>query len=245
MGLPRDKKLVKKSQEHTCYLKAAELLAHETASLQHMATAPWPPNLSWWKGTLLAASRQAKNAGTLDAHVWFEARDPRSGAQEPPFFIELGAKIVVSTNPIVTYFFAVGTSAGQDSSRRGLRKFHFDLDVIPSASEPKPAMHMQLAGRTPACLARHYAENAFDHLHPQLDKPRLPCLPKSFALLAHLALLEYHVTDDRLSAFLHDPHWISVVKASELALLRPHFEYCRAWLSRAENRSLLSQFYGL
>ena len=187
-----------------------------------------------------------KNEGLLDAYVWFEAHDPRAGTNDPTHFIELGAHIVLGTQPVVTYFFAIGEAA-DNVGRSGLRKMHFDLDALANSAEPKPAMHLQLAGRTPPSLSSLYAKDAFDHLKPKLDKPRVPCLPKSFALLAHIALLEYHSTDDSLKNFLFDSKWISIVKASEEALLKPHFGYCRDWFvqARNESHSLLSHFYGL
>ncbi len=246
MALPRDRKSVKKQPEPTCFITPANLLVHEANSLQQMAIAPWPAKLSWWKQTLLSASNRAKNEGLLDAYVWFEAHDPRASVDDPLHFIELGAQIVPGNQPLVSYFFAIGVS-GSGSGRCGLRKMHFDLDTSTQSAEPKPTMHLQLAGQTPSCLSSWYPQNAFDHLKPKLDKPRVPCLPKSFALLAHLALLEYHSTDESLQHFLFDPKWISIVKKSEQALLKPHFGYCCDWFAHAgnESRSLLSHFYGL
>jgi hypothetical protein len=246
MALPRDRKTAKRQREPACFVTPANLLVHEADSLQQMAIAPWPVKLSWWKQTLLSASKRAKNEGLLDAYVWFEAHDPRASADAPPHFIELGAQILLGNQPLVTYFFAIGES-DCDGGRCGLRKMHFDLDTTVKSAEPTPAMHLQLAGRTPPCLSSFYTENAFDHLKPKLDKPRVPCLPKSFALLAHLALLEYHSTDENLKNFLFDSKWISIVRASEQALLKPHFGYCRDWFEQSENRSrsLLSHFYSL
>jgi hypothetical protein len=246
MALPRDRKAVKRQRETTCFITPDDLLAHEADSLQQMAVAPWPARLTWWKQTLLAASKRAKNEGVLDAYVWFEAHDPRASANDPNHFIELGAQILPGNPPLISYFFAIGES-DTNSGRCGLRKLHFDLNVSSESAEPKPGMHVQLAGRTPPCLSPFYAAGAFEHLKPKLDKPRVPCLPKSFALVAHLALLEYQTTDESLKTFLSDSKWISIVKASEEALLKPHFGYCCDWLARAENesRSLLSHFYGL
>jgi hypothetical protein len=244
MSLPRDKRVNGKKQETACFLTPECLLLHEANSLQQMAVAPWPPELSWWRNYLLTASKRAKNEGTLNANVSFEARAPRASTSDPMHQIELGVQITPGTTSVATYFFVIGRPDG--NSRRCLRKLHFDRDVTLNSPEPKPMMHMQLGGGIPACLTG-YAANAFDHLDPKFEKPRIPCLPKSFALLTHLALLEYHSTDERLSNFVFDPRWTSVVRQSEDAILKPHFEFCHQWMGRADNksRSLLNYFYSL
>ena len=108
-------------------------------------------------------------------------------------------------------------------------------------------MHSQVSGNMPPSLAEHYEPEGFSHLYPHMEKPRIACYPKSFALLAHLAFLEYHSTHDGISNLVSDPTWLSVVRAAENAILKPHFSHCLDWLLAAahESQSLLSHFYGL
>ena len=203
--------------------------------------APWPPILPAWQRTLLAASEQAKNQRTLNVHLGFEAHAPRAKASEPKHLIELGVQIIVGVSPVVTYFLVIGKPS--DKGRIGLRKMHFDRDFAVNQQEAKPGMHIQFGGGKPPPLSDYL----FDDCSQKLEKPRIPCFPKSFALLVHLALLEYHSTDERLEKLLLDPRWTSIVKASEEAVLKPHIEYCREWMRSAKNESssLFSHFYGL
>jgi hypothetical protein len=245
MSLPRQKRLVASRDAPVCYLKPTELFSHETESLQKMAMAAWPAPLSWWKRELLDASRRAKSQGALHIHVWFEAHDPRAAVDAPKHIIELGAEVVPAGAGLVSYFFAIGQMEGEH--RRGLRKLNFDLGSIVEREEPKPEMHTQISGRMPPCLAARYGADAFDHLFPRMDKPRIVCLPKSFALLTHLALLEYQSTDDGIRNFVSDQTWLRVVRSAEEQILRPHFEFCIDWMGQTafRSRSLLSRFYGL
>jgi len=245
MSKPRDKKVASAKLERLCYLKAADLLAYEAESLQRMAVTPWPTTLSWWKRALLEASTNARNQGQLHLHVWFEAADPRAANNAPCHIIELGAQVIPSGTGSASYFFAIGESLG--TQRRGLRKLNFDLDYNSNTREPKPAMHTQVSGRLPPSMSDRYPANSFDFLMPKLDKPRIACLPKSFALLAHLAFLEYHSTDSGLSNLVYDPTWLAVVRSAEDKILKPHFEYCAEWMGKTDfrSRSLLSHFYGL
>jgi hypothetical protein len=222
-------------------LSASELLKVESESLTKMMTLRWPGPLALWSQKVSEAAAQAKNQGLLNTHVWFKARDPRANATH---FIELGVQI--TPHSLVTYFFAVGQQ-GESSKREGLRKVHFDLEYSSSGREPKPRSHLQIAGRFPTALGEvGYETTAFDHLRPDLDKPRVPCLPQSFALLMHLALLEYHSTDSSLERFVHSPEWLKVVTIAEGEVLKPYFEHGQNGLTSAATakRSFLSDSYG-
>jgi len=240
MSSARFKKKHNTYREPSCYITAEGLLVHEAASLQHMATVPWPSKLSWWQGKLLEAARCASTQSALDLHIWFEAPAPRASENAPYHCIELGAKIDLTKDAMVSYFFAIGES--DNDQRRGLRKLDFDMDFNNSTEEPKPRMHSQISGQMPPSLRARYYASAFDNMLPQMEKPRIVCLPKSFALLTHLAFLEYQSTDAGISNLVSDSKWLSVVKAAEWRILKPHFDYCADWMQH-ETHSLLSHFY--
>src|SRR5205085_5174250 len=142
MGKLRQKVIPPGPSYRQC-LPISDLLAVEAESLTKMMTLRWPQPLLRWREKVGEAANQAKNQGTLDTHVWFEARDPRAKASDPSHFVELGAQIAPGANPLVTYFFAVGEQSGP-STRTGLRKLHFDLEYSESATEAKPRSHLQV-----------------------------------------------------------------------------------------------------
>jgi hypothetical protein len=227
------------NRQPSCYITVNDLLLHEVASLKHMATVPWPHELSW-QASLINAAQSASTQGELNLHLWFEAPAPRASRDAPFHCIELGAQIIPSRGSLVTYFFAIGELHGDQ--RRGLRKIDFDMDFSSHTPEPKPAMHSQISGRMSPSLGQRYNPPGFDNMIPAMDKPRIVCLPKSFALLAHLAFLEYQSTHAGISNLVSDPKWLSVVKAAEQRILKPHFDYCADWMQRGTH-SLLSHFY--
>jgi hypothetical protein len=244
MGKVRQKRISTGKSYKQC-LSATELLDFEAESLTKMMTLKWPGPLVRWRDIIGESARQAKNQGLLDTHVSFEAKDPRAKSSEPAHVIELGAQIAPQGHPIVTYFFAIGRQAG--TSREGLRKLHFDLECTSGGREAKPKSHMQIAGRLPPKLGNAgYDKAAFDHLLPDLDKPRIPCLPQSFALLVHVALLEYYSSDASLEKFVHSPEWLRIVTIAENRVLKPYFDHGQNWLTSAatEKASFLSGSYG-
>ena len=231
-----------RSGEPTCYITVDDLLAHEVSSLKQMATTPWPTTLSWWRTKLSEEAQRASTQGNLDLHLWFEAPAPRASKAAPLHSIELGARICRASGSLVTYFFAIGEiRAGK---RHGLRKLDFDRDFGINSQEPKPRMHSQISGRMSPSLAERYTAASFANMLLKVDKPRIACLPKSFALLAHLAFLEYQSTDAGIKKLVSDPKWLTVVRTAEARVLQPHFEYCSKWMRR-ESESLLTHFYSL
>lgn len=228
-------------------LNPGQLLEFEARSLTKMQSLSWPRSLSLWRGEIQKAVREAKSQASLNAHVSFEAPNPRAGnLAEPLHQIELGVQIMLSKPPhLVTYFLAIGEKDG-DNKRRMLRKIHFDLQDAGATSEPKPTVHLQVAGGpSPPLIRLGYEVACFDHLNPGLEKPRIPCLPQSFALLLHMAFLEYHSTDEDLKKFMSSPGWLSVVAEAEMEVLKPFFNHGNEWLASSRSQSLLSSFYGL
>jgi hypothetical protein len=231
--------------EVTECLKPRELLEFEGKSLEKMFKLAWPRSLSLWKNEIIKAAREVRSSATLCTHVAFDASDPRSGKLHE---IVLGANINLAKPPhLATYFFAIGGKDDNDK-RIILRKVHFDLQNSKGSNEPKPTLHLQVAGGpSPALLERGYEEAAFSHLEPAFEKPRVPCLPQCFALLVHTALLEYHSTDDNLRKFVQSSGWLSIVRNAEEVVLKPFFEYGhQRFVSAAKGSgSLLNYFYGL
>lgn len=248
MAKLRDKVVTSNQDSPQQCLQPNKLFEFEKRSLSLMVTMPWWPRaLSHWKNSIIDAQRQAANNGILNAYVSFEATNPRVEPQESMHCIELGVQIVTRDKPLVTYFFAIGKK-DSTNKKRGLRKVHFDLEYSSNGTEPKPMVHLQIAGGFPPVLSNAgYDSSAFDHLNPTLEKPRVPCLPPSFALLAHLAFLEYHCNDLELTKFIKSSHWLSVVTQAEKAILKPFYHHGNSWLdsSKREKQSLLSCFYGL
>lgn len=224
-----------------------DLFNHEIDSLHRMAKiSDWPPQLSLWKQIVLMAGGKAKNMGRLSIHLRFTARDPRMKATHPLHLIELGALIEpTGIPPLVTYFFAIGEKASQNQCV-GLRKLHFDLDLAATSHEYKPIHHMQLPGRMSADLTEvGYQTDAFDFLNPKLDKPRIPSLPTSIAVLAHSALLEYVSTDNRIANFIRSSEWLATVVQSERYIIRTFLDHSLTWLNKTTNdkNSLISYLY--
>ena len=240
----RDQKLTR--GEPPLLHSVMDLLQHEVKTLEKMATiGGWPPVLHAWKKDVYAASKKALNTGKLDIHLRFTARDPRASAIDPKHTVELCSKIIPGDTPFVTYGFAIGVKEN-NGQYRGLRKFHFDLDITQSSDEPKPVIHLQYPGRMwPVLCEVGYQKNAFDFLNPKLDKPRIPCLPISIALLAHIALLEYVSVDNRIAIFITSPGWLKSVTHSEQYILKTFLDHSLTWLNKTENekKSLISYFY--
>ncbi len=240
--------MVAASRREQGFLGADELFEFELKSLARMLSVRWPTSLALWQGAIASAKNRANGAASLNAHVWFEALSPRADTSaEVRHHIDLGAQIVLGKSAKVTYFFAIGEK-DINEQRSLLRKVHFDIDELVNPQERKPAVHLQLAGGpSPPLLARGYADAAFSHLLPEMEKPRVACLPQSFALLAHMALLEYHCTDEKIRAFIESDDWLAVVADAERTVWKPYFDHGSQWLGSTANRdlSLLSRYYGL
>lgn len=225
-------------------LPVEELLEHEVQSLEKLArVGGWPHTLFGWQRLIYASSQTAKRNGALDIHLGFKASDPHGTREQ--HVIDLGAKIDARGPGLVTYFLSLGEDSTGEG-RRGLRKFHFDVDHGPSVAEPKPAIHLQMPGRMwPALVEAGYAENAFDHLEPHLDKPRIVSLPTSIAILAHSVLMEYVASDPSIATFVRSSAWQTAVSAAERAIVLSFMKHCVRWMKKSvnENRSLISYLY--
>jgi hypothetical protein len=207
----------------------------------------WPANLSEWHIEITKAARENATQGFLNVHVSFRALNPRAKKSTELHEINIGGQISLIDSPLVTYFIAIGENPLAEE-RRVVRKVHFDLHEAFDPEEPKPVLHLQLTGGlSPGLAKKGYGDVDFLQLRPDIEKPRIACLPQSFALLLHQAMLEYHSTDDKLARFVSSRQWLSVVAAAECTVWKPFFDHGSDWFNSTANRdgSLISCFYGL
>lgn len=106
-----------------------------------------------------------------------------------------------------------------------IRKFHFDYEAAETrnVSEPKPSIHTQICGK----LSGHqkalgYKEERLSGLYPGFEKPRLPSLPMSLALLLDWIFLEFQ-SDPNARKIHSDPTWKNLVSQAEHVVLKPYF----------------------
>jgi hypothetical protein len=213
---------VKVTHDHHPYNSIDEQLELEAESFGMMSKITFPTPLVKWRGTAEQAQKHALNGGQVSMFFDFSAPLPRStGTQH---HINLGIDISRASKQI-TYCFAIGH---QPSTKRVLlRKVHFDIETDHSASEPKPMSHLQVDGGFPPALTQfgYRAEDYESHI-TVIEKPRIPCHPPAFALLAHWALLEYQSTEPAIAAFLKsNQQWMACVLAAEKAVLGKYFRH--------------------
>lgn len=165
--------------------------------------------------------------------VEFDVRDPRKGTAYKLF---LGTRLSPpkpNSNAEATHYLCI---ANENSL---LAKFHADFDFDPSAAEKKPSPHVQIGGRIPPALLSRYSNQ---YWHTDVNKPRLPSLPISTALLWHWAFLEYQ-GDEMFAKFLKNDWWKKLIKDAESAVLRPFFEDGRRLMLDHPEKGLLNALY--
>ena len=225
---------------------SGKLIEHEIRSLEQLAKLKFFPKcLSDWKSKALSSSRQAKDNGIVNVHLSFSADDPHASSTEPKHTIELGAYIAAGDPPNVCYHFVIGKER-EGGGYTCLRKLHIDFESNKASNEPKPIIHLQTPGRLwNALIEKGYDYNSLAHLYPKLDKPRIPCLPVSFAILLHIALLEYVSVDSQIKTFVNSPEWLSSITSSERFILRTFLKHSIDWIDKSENSSssIISYFY--
>lgn len=106
-----------------------------------------------------------------------------------------------------------------------IRKFHFDYEAaeIRNINEPKPSIHTQICGKLSVHQkALGYKEERLSGLYPGFEKPRLPSLPMSLALLLDWTFLEFQ-SDANARKIHNDPTWKNLVSQAEQIILKPYF----------------------
>jgi hypothetical protein len=109
-----------------------------------------------------------------------------------------------------------------------LRKLHFDYEPIErrAGDECKPSMHIQVCGKLMPLLERAgYRQQDLDAWSPWLEKPRIPGMPMSLALLLNWLLLEFD-SDVSAARILRNHQWKNLVARAEEAVLAPYFKSC-------------------
>lgn len=206
--------------DHHPYNSIADQLQVEIESLQLMQTLAFPTALVTWQPRLGEALRQAKNTSNIAQLFHFVAPLPRNEQNE--HCVHLGIDIN-RTKAKITYCLVIGHRPNGKPTI--LRKVHFDIETVPE-TEPKPIGHFQFDGGWPKGLEQFgYDQVAYEQSVTQVEKPRIPCLPPTFALLAHWAFLEYQSTIPDLKKFIHSPAWISCIRKTERAVLAKYFEH--------------------
>jgi hypothetical protein len=129
-----------------------------------------------------------------------------------------------------------------------LRKLHFDYETCTErgSGEAKPSLHLQVCGTlSPYLLERGYTDADVAPWLPWLEKPRVPSLPVSLALLLHWTMLEFP-SDLSVSRILRSPAWRKLVVDAEHVILKPYFERGAALLrkpARPESSFFSSHLY--
>jgi hypothetical protein len=123
-----------------------------------------------------------------------------------------------------------------------MRKIHFDYEraAIRNHSEAKPTIHMQVCGELlPQLRQLGYRSSDLQSWFPWLEKPRVPTLPVSLALLLNWLLLEFQ-SDPIAQRIVKNREWRNLVARAEREILGPYFEACATFFQApAQNDSNL------
>lgn len=200
-----------------------EQLLFEVESFQHLREITWPTPLSAWNWQIHQTVKQCSQ-GVVRDRFTFEAYGPRASADIKDI-VTLGM-CIDPAEALISYSMLIARD------RTILRRIHFDIEHTPQ-DEPKPRCHMHVGGRLDVAEEAMYDLLLYqaDHL-PGEDKPRIPCLPPSFVLLTHWALLEYQHSDPEIGGFISDAAWLNRVRFAELAILHRYFDRGHAHITR-------------
>lgn len=200
------------------YNSAIDQLALEKSSLKSLLALQYPRRLEKWKDTFRQAYDMAENQKAVLAKVSLEAKVPRAHTSVM-HRIYLGVEIVPK-RALVTYCIAICDIHAHP--HKLVRKLHFDIETTPQ-SERKPISHLQFGGGLPSWLDP-YQKADFETSDARCEKPRIPCLPPSLALLANWVLMEYeHV--EGIKDFIQKPAWIGSIRNAEDAIWKKYFEH--------------------
>lgn len=131
-----------------------------------------------------------------------------------------------------------------------VRKLHFDYEA-PSDRHlgdlNKPSSHIQICGNASPHLLKHgFNKQRLDALYPQIEHPRIPAMPMSFALLIDWIFTEFH-SDPKTQAIFRNGRWKKQVIDAERVLLKPYFLGAANHLDGAAHTSpfIRSMLYGI
>jgi hypothetical protein len=164
--------------------------------------------------------------------------------------VDIGAIIEVDSRnqyERVSYFCAIGSpSATKDNI---LRKLHFDFEAPEkrNVGECKPSVHMQICGKlTPSMALAGYTSKHLENHFPWFEKPRVPSIPFSLALLLDWLFLEFLNTPE-VNQVANDGQWRNLVLEVENKLLVPYFDGCNKFFQNSKRGELFfaNYLYGL
>lgn len=164
--------------------------------------------------------------------------------------VDIGARVILSSGGAyeeVSYFFAISGFEGND--KHILRKIHFDFEPLANRhqDEAKPSLHFQIAGTLPPPMELcGYTDAHLKHLAPFYEKPRIPALPFSLAILLNIIFHEFR-GNDFIRKILDDSTWRGVVNAAERAVLLPYMKECYEFIVKSDRDELFVShlLYGL
>ena len=122
---------------------------------------------------------------------------------------------------------------GENKRAPILRKLHFDYEPVErrGSQECKPSMHMQVCGKLMPLLEKAgYRTEDLKSWSPWLEKPRIPGMPMSLALVLNWLLLEFD-TDANAASILRNKDWRSLVIHAEQEVLAPYFKSCAGFFA--------------
>jgi hypothetical protein len=208
---------------------------------------------------LQLAARQAitsiqENRGPINIHLGFtldiRLRADRRKTQVRRR-VDIGALVEVASDKqsIRNASYSLTICRGADP-RSGsiLRKLHFDYEPLSSRNltEDKPSVHMQVCGKlSPQHRAAGYTDIQLQGLHPGFEKPRIPSMPTSLALMINWILVEFQ-SDVASPQVLRTPQWRKLVAKAERQVLTQYYKGALAFLTNTdsvEKRFLQTHLY--
>jgi hypothetical protein len=121
-----------------------------------------------------------------------------------------------------------------------LAKIHIDRDFSSKDPTSNPSPHVQTGGRPFPGVEKKITGKPF--WKDDVDKPRIPSIPFSTALLWHWAFMEYPC-DRRTAPFLHTGWWPTLIRKTEEAVLKPFFDDGSKLMQYKSASGLLQAFY--
>jgi len=196
-----------------------------------------------------------KQAASLDLHADFILDVRLRGDKRTSIckrWVHIGALIEGdrASNEVTRASYSFVLFRGDNVNTPVVRKLHFDFEPISERNhvEPKPSSHIQMCGKA----SQHLIDQGFkperlSHHYPSFEKPRVPALPISFALLIDWLFIEFQ--SDRYSkAIYQNSKWRNQVIEAEKVVLKPYFEGAAKYIgsaAHATNPLIRSMLYGL
>jgi hypothetical protein len=159
--------------------------------------------------------------------------------------VYIGALVVPSADgtKIERSSYSLTVCKGERRRSPILRKLHFDYEPAHNRApgECKPSMHIQVCGTLmPLLKEAGYTDDDLRAWSPWLEKPRIPSMPMSLALMLNWLMLEFP-SDATAASVLRNPEWRNHVIDAERIVLGPYFESCAEFF-KARGRNAGSRF---